>query len=234
MTKQYEVAGRFFVPIDEIEKWRLLLARPDRHWKTGYSARTLAYCWLQAGDFPPEVRQVFRESGVKAFEDIKLLIALPEHKVPLPGGRRPSQSDLFVLGKGGGELVSIAVEGKVSEPFGETVADWKVGSGQGREKRLAFLCDLLDLDIRSVDGLRYQLLHRTASALIEAQRFGASKALMMVHSFGPRDDWFDDYQRFLGSLETVGHVGCLIASKRVRGVGLHFAWVKGNPEYLNR
>lgn len=44
--------------------------------------------------------------------------AFPEHQVPLLGGSRPSQTDLFVVAQSPGELVSIAVEGKVREPFG--------------------------------------------------------------------------------------------------------------------
>jgi len=30
------------------EDWQALLADPTKHWKTGCSARTLAYCWEEA------------------------------------------------------------------------------------------------------------------------------------------------------------------------------------------
>ena len=43
-------------------------------------------------------------------------------------------------------------------------------SAQAR-KRLAFLCELLQLDETGLHDLRYQLLHRTAGAILEAQRF---------------------------------------------------------------
>jgi len=41
----------FFYPIKRPEEWQQLLARPDKHWRTGYSAKALAYCWQEAGDF---------------------------------------------------------------------------------------------------------------------------------------------------------------------------------------
>lgn len=44
--------------------------------------------------------------------------------------------------------------------------------------------------------LRHQLLHRTAAALIEAERFSASVAIMLVHSFSPEPEGFGDYAAF--------------------------------------
>jgi hypothetical protein len=35
------------------------------------------------------------------------------------------------------------------------------------------------------DAIRYQLLHRAASVVIEAERFNASYAVLPVHSFSP-------------------------------------------------
>jgi len=42
----------------------------------------------------------------------------------LPGGAAASQNDVWVLGEISNGLVSIAVEGKVSETFGPTVGEW--------------------------------------------------------------------------------------------------------------
>lgn len=226
--------GKFFRPTNNPEDWKQLLAEPDKQWKTGYSAKALAYCWQEARGFPPEVRQVFRSSDIDIFQDIQMLVAFPEYKVPLPGGRRASQNDLFVLAKGNGQLISIMVEGKVSEPFGDTIAEWKAQSGKGRETRLEYLCDLLGLNTATVDHIRYQLLHRTASALIEAQRFNAPNALMLVHSFSRENKWFEDYQQFLALFGVTGKVDSLVLGKNISGVKLHFGWVKGNKKYLDR
>ena len=79
---------KFFIPAISPEDWKPLLAEPDKHWRTGYSAKSLAYRWQEANDFPAGVTKVFNDSGVKLFHNIKLLAGFPEYKVPLPGGRR--------------------------------------------------------------------------------------------------------------------------------------------------
>jgi hypothetical protein len=33
-----------YIPAQSAEDWRLFLAEPDKQWKTGYAAKTLAYC----------------------------------------------------------------------------------------------------------------------------------------------------------------------------------------------
>jgi len=224
---------RIFRPTRSPEDWRQLLADPVKHWRTGYSAKALAHCWQEAGDFPAEVRDAFRNSGIDVFHNVEMLAAFPEHKVPLPGGRRPSQNDLFVVAKGNGELMSIMVEGKVSEPFGDTVAEWKGAYGKGKQRRLQYLCDLLELSPAEVDHIRYQLLHRTASAVIEAEGFNAPNAVMLVHSFSPRNEWFDDYQRFVALFGATGELGTIVSARTVSGVKLYVGWVKGNGKYLN-
>ena len=163
-----------------------------------------------------------------------MLIALPEYKVPLLGGRRASQNDIFVLAEGNDQLVSIMVEGKVSEPFGDRVSEWRARSKGGREVRLQYLCELLALDIAAVDHIRYQLLHRTASALIEAKRFNAPHALMLVHSFGLHNEGFEDYEQFLALFRIQGKVNSLVFAENINGVRLHFAWAKGNTKYLDK
>jgi hypothetical protein len=44
--------------------------------------------------------------------------------------------------------------------------------------------------------IRYQLIHRFVSAVIEAKRFSAPWAAMIVHSFSKNDEGFDDYLEF--------------------------------------
>ncbi len=226
--------GIFFCPINSPEEWRQFLAKPDKHWRTGYSAKALAYCWQEAGDFPQSVRKVFKDSSVELFHDIKLLLAFPEYKVPLPGGRRASQSDIFVLAKGSGQLISITVEGKVHEPFGETIGEWRDEGNRGKEIRLDYLCRLLDLDKEKVNNIRYQLLHRTASAVVEAGRFNAPNALMLVHSFSETNEWFDDYSQFLALFGVKGEIDSLVFARNLDGINLYFAWIKGETKYLEK
>jgi hypothetical protein len=44
------------------EDWKALLVDPVKHWRTGYSARTLARCWEAANGFPPEVVKVLQQT----------------------------------------------------------------------------------------------------------------------------------------------------------------------------
>jgi hypothetical protein len=68
--------------------------------------------------------------------------------VALPGKGYDSQNDLFVLAKSGGELVSIAVEGKVSEPFSnETVDEWLKNGSDNKLARIQGLADILGLTV---------------------------------------------------------------------------------------
>lgn len=234
LMKGEEGVGKFFRVINNAEEWKFLLAKPDKHWKSGYSAKTLAYCWQEAGDFPSEVKRVFHKSGIDVFKDIEILVALPEYKTPLLGGRRASQSDILVLAKGNGQLVSITVEGKVAEPFGDIVSEWKVHDKGGKEVRLMYLCELLALDALTVSHIRYQLLHRTASALIEAKRFNAPNALMLVHSFSLHNEGFEDYEQFLALFRVKAKVDSLVFAGNINGIKLHCAWVKGNTKYLDK
>ena len=225
--------NRIFIPVSKPQDWKLLLAEPDKHWKTGYSAKALAYCWQEASDFPECVRNVFKKSGIELFQNIELLLAFPEYKVFLPGGPRPSQNDIFILAKGNNQLVSIMVEGKVTEPFGKTIAEWRQDDSKGKYIRLKFLLKELGLaENKQIDTIRYQLLHRTASAVIEAKKFKAENALMLVHSFSEANEGFDDYCHFLALFGLKGKIDSLVFAKSINGIDLYFSWVRGDKKYL--
>jgi hypothetical protein len=97
--------------------------------------------------------------------------------------------------------------------------------------RLPYLQDVLGLGDIPGD-IQYQLLHRTASTVIEAERFGARRAVMLVHSFSPTDDGLEDYQAFLGLYGVNGRPGVLVRLKRTHGIHLYCGWVHGEPKYL--
>lgn len=221
--------SRIYIPTSSAEQWAQFLAEPVKHWRQGYSARTLAYSWQEASGFPSEVMSVL----APRFPSAELLLALPEHKVPLPGGSRPSQNDIWVLARCEGKLISIAVEGKVSEPFGPTVKEWQGESSSGKSERLSYLLTLLGLS--SVPHTtRYQLLHRTASAIIEAQRFNAAHAVMLVHSFSQSSEWFQDYAAFVSLMGSSATENSMISVGPRSGISLHLAWVHGNARYLSK
>jgi hypothetical protein len=225
--------NKIFIPSTKPDDWQALLAEPQKQWRTGYSARSMAYCWEAAIDFPPEITALLANSGHEAFEQVELLLAIPEYKVALPGGGRPSQNDVFALGKDKhGQLISMAVEGKVQEPFGKTLEEWDPTSSPGKQERLAFLLDTLALPANLPGEIRYQLLHRTASAIIEAHRFNASAAMMVVHSFSQEDHWFEDYQAFLRLFNQEASVGQLVQLNEKDGVKLYAGWARGDEKFL--
>jgi Domain of unknown function (DUF6946)/HD domain len=173
--------------------------------------------------------------GFRSRPELELLLALPEHEVPLPGGTRPSQTDLFVLARTPAhDLVAIAVEGKAEEPFGDqTVAEWRAEESPGRPKRLDYLLDVLGLpDDESLAPIRYQLLHRTASAVIEARRFGARHAVMLVHSFSASDAWFGDFAAFASLYGVSAAKASTLRAQQLDDVALHLGWVSDTPHPL--
>ena len=216
------------IPTQSPEDWRRLLAKPDLHWKAGYSAMTLARSWEAAAGLPPEVRDMFDAS--EDFRGLKPLLIIPEYKVPLPGGRRDSQTDVFVLARRAEGLVAVAVEGKVDEAFGPTVAERKTDSSAGVNERLKAISECLGLsDVP--ESTRYQLLHRTASAVLAARQFCAATAVMLVHSFSPTDRWFEDFSAFAGLFGAKPRMGELTTVGRCGDVSLSIGWCRGDERF---
>ena len=165
VTCKVRPVTRIYVPSRGADDWRWLLANPGLHWKQDASAKALADAWENADAWPEPVASSLSTSPDLAA--VELLLALPEHQTPLAGGNRASQTDLLVLAKTPtGELVTIAVEGKAQEPFGDTnVAGWRASASPGRTDRLRLLLSTLELeDDDRLAPIRYQLLHRTAAA----------------------------------------------------------------------
>lgn len=188
---------RAYVPTDGVASWKARLADPDKQWKREASAFEAAVSWELAlrsnRGLPASVAEVLDQQP--EFGGSSVLVALPEHKVVLPGGTRSSQTDVWVLLRCGDGLVSMAVEAKADEAFGETIEEWTKDASEGKTERLAFLCDLLKQQSPH-PNLRYQLLHRTASAVLEARRWGASAAVMMVQCFRSRAKSLEDFSAF--------------------------------------
>ncbi len=174
---------RIYIPSAGPGSWQQFLAEPVKQWRTGYSAKSLAYSWEEADGFPGEIERALAESDIDELKGMTPLLVIPEYKVPLPGGRTESQNDAFVLGSAPSGLVSMCIEGKVNESFGEPVSKWAPNSSPGKQERFQFLTEVLELEGEDLSGIYYQLLHRTASPIIEAKRYHASSAVMLVHSF---------------------------------------------------
>lgn len=188
---------RILVPTGGPEDWRRLLAKPDLHWRDGFSAKCASDRWEEANALPPEIARQFQDCG---YENAELLMAVPEFKTELPGGGAASQSDIFAIVRTERGVFATAIEAKVSEPFGETIGEWLRDASPGKIIRLKGLCELLGLTFPPGEDLRYQLFHRCGAALIEAERFGFAGAAMIVHSFSTGGKWLEDYSAFRKAL----------------------------------
>lgn len=102
---------------------------------------------------------------------------------------KASMTDVMVLL----DNAAIAVEGKYTEPRYDTVGVWrnKGKNTENRENVLAHWCDLIEkytetkVDPARLDGLVYQMLHRTASACAAAKGRGGAEVVYLVFGKPP-------------------------------------------------
>jgi uncharacterized protein DUF6946 len=220
--------GRFYLPSKGPADWQAHLARPERHWRTGFSAKTLAHCWEEAAGLPDEIGSMFEQIGDRP----ELLVALAEHKVSLPGSARgESQSDIFALVRAGVRTFAVAVEGKVDESFGPLLSQWLDNASPGKLERLKSISDLLGLQLPISGDVHYQLLHRTAFAVVEANRLKTDAAVMLVHSFSQQRTWFDAFQRFAQLFGRKAETGKLIEIGSQK-VPVLVGWACGDARFL--
>jgi hypothetical protein len=190
---------------------------------------SLAQSWEGGkGSLPREIAELLATGHDPALVSPELLLAIPEYQVELPGGSRPTQTDLFALVRGEGGLVACALEGKVDEQFGPTI---EAKRRDGAAERLRYLHDLLRIDPATSAQLRYQLFHRTAAAILLAERFGASVAVLIIHSFSPSHRWYEDYEAFAAALGATSERGQLGAVGERGGVQVFLGWASGDQRY---
>lgn len=216
--------------------WRERLASPEHHWRRRYSAFETAISWESAAKnrsgLPEPVSNLFAAAG---YQNPELLLGVAEHKVDLPGGRAASQSDVWALVKSDNRIVSLTVEAKANEPFGDSDLDsWLRGNAKAHEEEASEASKTnraarweyirKHLPNSNLYGrIRYQLLHRCAAAVIEADRFGLQHAAFVVQAFGTPDDKFADYKLFC---ETMGLTAARGGVDRtsVDGIVLNVGW----------
>jgi hypothetical protein len=193
-----------------VDDWRGLAG--DDKWKPSRSAYELAHCWHQSAGLPAHIASAINTSSHEALLGLVVDLCLVEKPVFLDTRIAPSMTDLMAYGRNAkGDAIVIAVEGKADEPFASRVWAWVRGDErnptmtttprQTRLRRLDFLSKHLARAVSPDSTLRYQLLHRTVSAVLEAQLHGAVAALVLVHAFGPdAPENLADFSDFLTEL----------------------------------
>src|SRR5690606_28903881 len=223
--------SRVLIPSRGPSDWKGLLADPDKHWKRGKSAFETAMSWEAAQatsrGIPPAIATLLDTQP--ALAGATALVVVPEHKVKLSAPGRASPKDVWTLLRSAHALISMAVEGKPGSPFGEPLHDWLKDASPGNVQRLESLCGLLGAANPPDGRLRYQLFRRTASALIEAERFGAVHAVMIAQSFVDDPASLADYIAFGAALGVSVAKDQLTAVPRAAGPNLHLAWASCMP-----
>lgn len=222
MTKK-----KILIPTKDAESWKDLLADPTKQWKDGYSAKQTAYSWEKNSDIPKEILKVL--TCYPDFSDLELIFAVPEFKVTLPGGTRPSQNDVLAICTTSEALAVLTVEGKAKEGFDKTIINWKQHtSDNGVKERLGFILSKIGIKDENIDNLRYQLFHRLASATIMAEKFHAKNAIMIVQSFVDDDNQnhFSDFKNFMKCYtDSSIKKSKLYKLTEIIGINIYAAWV---------
>jgi hypothetical protein len=224
---------RIFIPTQTGSDWQRLLAKPQLHWKKGRSAMTAAASWEDAnGALPPEITSLLNASLDDDLSDLKLLAAIPEWEVSLEGGDTASHTDVLAIAQNSRGLCIIAVEAKVDEDFGPLVKDKQAEASDGQRQRLDYLKSLLGL--KTLDGaIRYQLLHRTVSAILTAREFHAGAAVMMVQSFGTKPSLRQDFDAFCRALDAKILPGSMAVVGSFSQPRLFLGWCNGDARFLD-
>ena len=222
---------RIFVPTRNGSDWQRLLAKPKLHWKQGASAMTAAASWEgAAGELPREISKLLTSSNEASLANLSLLAALPEWQVALKGGETTSNTDVLALCRNEAGLCVVAVEAKVLEDFGPLLREKRASPSEGQKARLQSLHEILHVE-EFDDSIRYQLLHRTASAILTATAFHAASAVMLVHAFGTPQERQSDFMAFCAAMGATEVAPGVYKVSTFGSPHLYLAWCNGNEEY---
>jgi len=182
----------------EITDWRKW-TRPKSsyHWKAGRSAMELARAWFSAPTpvVPPEVTAILETSPLT--KGTILLRGQAEYVTPLPELGEGRNHDLWLKGSVADGSVTVCVEAKADEPFGEPIGAYvekvlaktaRLGQGTKLPQRADTLLRIIfgrEASARSMpwSNLRYQLLTGVAGTAIQAGIDDSSVGVFLVHEF---------------------------------------------------
>ena len=193
-----------------------------KNYKQGsYSAYQVSQSWRNLnGRLPAPMSKIFESSKDPLFHNLK-----PEHIVAekqiylLDSLKNPSRTDIMsYCSNSMGETILLCVECKAKETFASRVSSWvatpdeppirrqallfhqKAELVPRKLNRLKSLNTVLGTNVMPDSHLRYQLLHRTASAIIEGRNLSARAAVMVVQAFTASVENFFDFSDFCDTL----------------------------------
>lgn len=215
---------KILIPTSGPNDWRNFLANPDKQWKRGRSAMAGALAWEASKGVPKEIAKVFDAKP-------SLLIAIPEHKVTLPGEKRETPIDIFALVRNGEQTIATAIEVKADEGFGPAVGEWLKEDTAERTSRLAAITTLLGVGAPPPE-MRLQLLQRAAAAVQEAARFKTDAAGFIIQSFSKAHKGFQEFETFCSLFGLTAVRGKTLSHTLPDSRPLVLGWATGSPEFL--
>ena len=226
--------NRLCIATRGIGSWRERLAKPDIQWKREYSALETAVSWesasARASGLPEPIENLFRDT---IYTDPVLMLAIAEHKVRLDGLGGDSQCDVWALLNTNVGPVSLSVEAKAKEPFGQgnaSLESWLVAEPAEASRRNRQLrWDHIKKHLPSAgeggySQVAYQLLHRCAAAVIEARRLRLQHAAFIVQAFASPAESFEAFSGLCRAMGMKSGRGCMQLAM-VEEVRLGIGWV---------
>ncbi|MDZ4862877.1 MAG: hypothetical protein SGJ01_05455 [Gemmatimonadota bacterium] len=187
-TPLIDTSGTF---ISKWEEW----SRPKRsyQWKAGRSAMELARAWFRTPKSccPDEVRALLDSHA--DIRGVTLKTGRPEYVTPLPERGEGRHHDLWLRGDGLNGRITVCIEAKADESFGERlakqlqVARKRQPNTAAPERARALLHLLFGRDCNPEAApwreLRYQLITAAAGTALQAGIDGSVAAVLIVHEF---------------------------------------------------
>ena len=200
-----------------IADWRAWSPPKDlKHWRAGRSAVELARAWFtsEAPRIPPEFAALLASSQLLV--GLRSLHGVPECITALPEAGEGRNHDLVLEGETAGGRVLIAVEAKADEKFGQRIGKYWAqkleersapgGAPSRAPERVEALVTLLAGTGAAPaqepwSRIRYQLVTAAAGTLLEAQKRGASLAVLAIHEFRTSETSEENLVRNASDLE---------------------------------
>jgi hypothetical protein len=182
------LTGRDGTLITKWEDW----TRPKRdyQWAEGRSAMEVAKSWFRDETLSPPEELLRLLTSHERFADLHLTQGRPEFVTHLPEKGEGRNHDLWLQGRTHGELVTIYVEAKADEPFGNrTVEEYRRGGINRQAGGLrSGVPDRIEKLLQMVpagdwDRVMYQLLTAICGTGIQTKKDGASVGIFAVHEF---------------------------------------------------
>lgn len=183
----YDIKGNKITCWDE---W----SRPKRddQWVSGRSAMEMAKAWFRNDHLAPPDEMLKLLSSYSRLDGLELTKGIPEKVTPLPMRGEGRNHDLWLQGRISFENVTICIEAKADEPFGnDTVGEYlkkaekriENGESSGVPKRIETLLKIVGRDFMDWDGIKYQLLTAICGTILQAKKDQSKLAIFIVHVF---------------------------------------------------